>query len=923
MECQLNIDEDSKGSFEVNGTLHPQHAYSKDPIKEPSVNGDCNNQMEESDSEDDEPIARLINEQKQYSQVNGSFILNDNGTSDMLTCKKTGLNGICRENTDVNAGEHRSITDVDDQDEPAKAQGESAFPSPSRTPEEIDIEEEPIYKTSRLLRKQSAVLSKSACDERDERAAEYKKLASTLQKPDADRTPEERALVAQQPDTVQLILLRKRKRDARKRREVEFEDSADELERKCAILAQAIAQSRHLVVYTGAGISTSAKIPDYRGSNGIWTRLQQGKDIGNHDLSLAEPTYTHMALYELYRQNILKYVVSQNCDGLHLRSGLPRNALSEVHGNMYVEVCKTCKPIREYWRLFDVTEHTGRYSHKTLRRCYTCNGALEDTIVHFGERGKLQWPLNWAGASKNARSATTILCLGSSLKVLKKYPWLWQMDKPAKRRPNLYIVNLQWTPKDECANVKIHGKCDEIMSRVMRMLGIEVPEYNRESDPIFTHGTPLCSEEIHTTTQPFLTLPTKKEQVDEKPDLEQIKPLTSETNASKDLTIKEESQDSDMTVLDEKPNRIDSNIKPETQTENKQLNGEHKLDNNTAKLEDYKNKINDEIKIVIIKAEDPDKLLTNGPLKTHAVQADVKYHKEKLNGHNKFKPHLIEIETNQSQASSIIQTIQSDVKLLSPTVDGIEAMLPTFTIESFLAARPNLLFNQALLNYCTLVPSMDSTQQYLISPMVTNGGSNGVNSFGGRAYADIMFYPIHTNMLYSGLHSIISPPPQIGGEEDMDDTPQDLSIRKSATSPRLYPDPPPIPAVDPLSLPSPEPLCIYCREHCDSYTCRFYEKATPTFLNQRYRRRNNHNNRRNRDKDKEEDFDGGRPLYCICCDVSSDDDDNTNCTDDNSDSDTKTDKESPTVEKMHKIQAGWFGKGYKKYRRCKRRYPSY
>eukprot|EP00092_Neocalanus_flemingeri_P033707 GFUD01036641.1.p1 GENE.GFUD01036641.1~~GFUD01036641.1.p1 ORF type:complete len:611 (+),score=154.10 GFUD01036641.1:169-1833(+) len=94
-----------------------------------------------------------------------------------------------------------------------------------------------------------------------------------------------------------------------------------------------------------------------------------------------------------------------------------------------------------------------------------------------------------------------ILCLGSSLKVLRRYPWLWCMDRPANKRPPLYIVNLQWTPKDSAATLKLNGRCDFVLAEVLKHLKMKLPEYTPYNDPLLSYATHLHEKEEHTTSR--------------------------------------------------------------------------------------------------------------------------------------------------------------------------------------------------------------------------------------------------------------------------------------------------------------------------------------------------------------------------------------------------------------------------------------
>ena len=104
----------------------------------------------------------------------------------------------------------------------------------------------------------------------------------------------------------------------------ELHDDPETFGRNVREVADLIRGSRRTVVYTGAGISTSAGIPDYRGPQGVWTLAAEGKPrtAPTTDMIKAMPTPTHMAIVQLLRNGLCHFVISSNVDGLHRKSGV-------------------------------------------------------------------------------------------------------------------------------------------------------------------------------------------------------------------------------------------------------------------------------------------------------------------------------------------------------------------------------------------------------------------------------------------------------------------------------------------------------------------------------------------------------------------------------------------------------------------------
>ena len=235
------------------------------------------------------------------------------------------------------------------------------------------------------------------------------------------------------------------------------------------IFDKIIASSGRIAALTGAGISTSAGIPDFRGPKGLYSRkdipaeLIFDIDHFRKDPTLfythigplwksfveASPTEGHRFLARLESDGKLAGIITQNIDGLHEKAGSKK--VIPIHGDFRSFVCMKCgRKTDELDAVFEMTMAA------QVPRCSSCGGTLKPTVVFFGEQ------VNGVDeAVELMRSADAVLVIGSSLVV---YP---AAALPRYRREiaKLIIINKGATYLDHEADCVIDEDIDSFLGR--------------------------------------------------------------------------------------------------------------------------------------------------------------------------------------------------------------------------------------------------------------------------------------------------------------------------------------------------------------------------------------------------------------------------------------------------------------------------
>lgn len=230
-----------------------------------------------------------------------------------------------------------------------------------------------------------------------------------------------------------------------------FTKIMDDIENKIQNLAQWLYESQYVVVFTGAGISTESGIPDFRGPNGVWTRRDKGLKPISPEVSWddVQPNAGHYSVVELQRLGKLKFLISQNVDNLHLKSGINPDLIAELHGNRSKLRCMQCEA---------TTDSSTRQA-----RC-SCGGNLTSSVVDFGQSLPMK---DLMLSYKHSRKSDLFIVLGSSLVVT---PAADMPGKALNAGARLVIVNQGETPFDKYAHLRFNETIGAVMTGTVKQL---------------------------------------------------------------------------------------------------------------------------------------------------------------------------------------------------------------------------------------------------------------------------------------------------------------------------------------------------------------------------------------------------------------------------------------------------------------------
>lgn len=243
-------------------------------------------------------------------------------------------------------------------------------------------------------------------------------------------------------------------------------------------LASMIKESKRIVAFTGAGVSTESNIPDFRSSKGVYETIE--KEYGQPAEVLlshsfferrpeiffdylrrflvfpdAMPNDAHKSLAKLEELGKLSAIITQNIDGLHTRAGSKN--VCELHGSLYRNYCVNCG--QKYSLNFVLSQKN------SIPRCQKCGGIVRPDVVLYEE------PLDGDVINKavsEISSADMLLIMGTSLAVYPAAGFIGYF-----RGENIVIINKSATPYDATAKLLIKSNAGETMRAALDKLSID------------------------------------------------------------------------------------------------------------------------------------------------------------------------------------------------------------------------------------------------------------------------------------------------------------------------------------------------------------------------------------------------------------------------------------------------------------------